>query len=204
MNAPPCKTKNIGLLVATLASVFLSGCSKMSETIRDENAGMNGSFEWTKSGLPVNWRLYTPNTVPTGDFDLIIDQTESKEGTQSLKFVVRECSATGGWHSPGLSKEYHAVPGETYRVSFWIKNEGCEYFIRIGGVSAFDGQYETIVKSRESTNTWKHFEHDYKMPTEKEFDRVRFGMSILQPGSFWIDDIRIEGTSGKSVIPTAR
>ena len=56
MNAPPCKTKNIGLLVATLATVFLSGCSKMSETIRDENAGMNGSFEWTKSGLPVNWR----------------------------------------------------------------------------------------------------------------------------------------------------
>ena len=76
--------------------------------------------------------------------------------------------------------------------------------IRIGGVSAFDGHYETIVKSSESTSTWKRFEHDYQMPTGKKFDRIRFEMNILQPGSFWIDDVRIEGLNGESVKPTAR
>ena len=204
MPAPLCKTKFVGLIAAVLATVFLSGCSKMSETIRDEDAGMNGSFEWTKSGLPVNWLLYTPNTVPTGDFDLIIDQTEVKAGKQSLKFVVRECAATGGWHSPGLCKQYPALPGETYRVSFWIKNEGCTFSARIGGVSPFEGEYETIVRSRESTNTWKQFEHDYQMPTGKKFNEIRFEMNVLHPGRLWMDDIRIEGPDGKSVQPAAR
>jgi len=204
MNAASCKTKNLGLIVAMLATVFLCGCSKMSETIRDERAGMNGSFEWTKSGLPVNWLLYTPNTVPTGDFDLIIDQTEYKAGKQSLKFVVRACAATGGWRSPGLCKQYPAHPGETYRVSFWIKNEGCTFSVRIGGVSPFEGKYETIVETRDSLEAWTRFEHDYEMPTGKKFDEIRFEMNVLHPGSLWMDDIRIEGPDGKSVQPAAR
>ncbi len=45
-------------------------------------------------------------------------------------------SPTGGWHSPGLSQEYKAIPGETYMVSFWVKNDGSEFVVRIGGVSA--------------------------------------------------------------------
>ncbi len=198
------RTSNVVLIITILAIVLLYGCTKMSETIQDKTAGMNGSFEVTESGLPVNWLIYTPKTIPTGDYDLVIDTTEYKEGRQSLKFLVRECSATGGWHSPGLSNEYKAIPGETYRVSFWIKNDGCEFFIKIGGVSAFDGKYETIVKSKEKIDTWKHYEYNYKMPSENKFDRIRIEMNILHPGSFWIDDITIEGINGKSVLLTTR
>ncbi len=38
----------------------------------------------------------TPKTIPTGDYDLIIDTAEYRAGKEPLKFVVRECSPTGG------------------------------------------------------------------------------------------------------------
>ena len=86
------RNSNILLLITVLAIGLLCGCSPMSEFVMDKNAGVNGSFEIVKSGLPVNWLIYTPRTVETGDFDLIIDTTEFKDGRQSLHFAVRECS----------------------------------------------------------------------------------------------------------------
>ena len=59
---------------------FTWGCSSMSETIEDKSAGFNGGFEITKSGLPVNWQVYTPNTIKDSDFDIIIDTEDFKEG----------------------------------------------------------------------------------------------------------------------------
>lgn len=189
------RTSSIVLILTILASVLLGGCNRFSESIRDKTAGMNGSFEVTESGLPVNWLIYTPRTIPTGDYDLIIDTTEYKDGRQSLKFLVRECSSTGGWHSPGLCQEYKAIPGETYRVSFWVKNDGSEFVIRIGGVSAHEGQYDTIVKSKETIDTWQQFEYIYTIP--QKMNAIRFEMNILQPGTFWIDDIKIERINDK-------
>ena len=62
--------RTMGILTI-LATLLLGGCSKFSESTRDKTAGMNGSFEVTKSGLPVNWLVYSPKTIPTGDYDLI-------------------------------------------------------------------------------------------------------------------------------------
>ena len=176
-------------ILTVLACVIPYGCNQMSETVQDEAAGTNGSFEIVESGLPVNWLLYTPKTVPEGDFDLVIDTDEYKDGKQSLKFLVRECASTGGWSSPGLANEYEANPGETYLVSFWVKNNGTEFIIRTGGVSAFEGQYETIVKSGETIDSWRKFEYKYIIPPE--MNAIRFELNILQPGSFWIDDVKI-------------
>lgn len=185
-------TSNIVFLLAIIQATLIGCFDKMSETIHDESTGFNGSFEVTKSGLPVNWIIYAPTTIPTGSYDLIIDTTEYKDGKQSLRFLVHECSATGGWHSPGISQEYSASPGNTYKVSFWFKNEGSEFRVKVGGVSAFEGQYDTAVESKESIPDWKMFEYDYKMPME--FETIRFELNVLKPGSFWIDDIKIEET----------
>ncbi|MBX9448834.1 MAG: hypothetical protein KL787_03585 [Taibaiella sp.] len=57
----------------------------MSVMIQDEAIGSNGSFEYSKNGLPINWQLYTAQTVPSGDFDIVLDTQEVKEGKQSLK-----------------------------------------------------------------------------------------------------------------------
>lgn len=187
MKTPMLKISDVRLMLVTL--FVLSGCSRMSEFISDKNAGLNGSFEITKSGLPVNWLVYTPKTVPTGDFDIIIDTTEYKDGEQSLKFLVRECSSVGGWHSPGFCNEYKALPGEIFKISFWVINHGSEFVIRIGGISVSKGEYDTIVKSQETIDKWQLF--DYYYTILENMKAIRFEMNILQPGTFWIDDIKI-------------
>lgn len=192
------RTSKIVFLLAIIAATLIGCFNKMSETVRDESAGINGSFEVTKSGLPVNWTIYASTTIPTGNYELIIDTTDYKDGKQSLKFLVHECSPKGGWLSPGISQEYSANSGETYKVSFWVKNEGSEFRVKIGGVSAFEGQYDTVVESRASIHDWKMFEYDYKMPME--FETIRFELNVLKPGSFWIDDIKIEVINDKDKI----
>ena len=186
-------TSNIrgAVYVWILLIIFPSlGCTKMSEQIKDESVGMNGGFEHVKSGLPVNWLVYTPSTIPTGNYELILDRTDFKEGEQSLRFLIHECSATGGWHSPGIGQEYPAIPGESYRISFWIKNEGCEYVVGVGGVGAKTGQSETVDSSKGATDSWKLVEHTITVP--QQYERIRFELSIRSPGSLWIDDVKIE------------
>jgi len=174
-----------------VASSRLHSRQKTSESVLDASAGMNGGFEIVKSGLPVNWLVYTRKTIPAGDYDLLIDTAEHRTGRQSLKFVVRQCSSVGGWHSPGFSQEYAAAPGTTYTVGFWVKNDGAEFLARIGGVSATKGQYETIVRSSEAIPAWKHYEKQYTMP--QGFNRIRFELNVLKPGTFWVDDVTISG-----------
>ena len=190
----------IYVLCAMASVASLAGCSRLSETIEDKSAGINGSFEVVESGLPVNWLVYTPEVIPTGDYDLIIDTSDYKHGKQSLNFLVRECSDRGGRHSPGLCNQYEAVPGETYKISYWVKNHGCEFVMGIGGVTPFEGDYETMVKSKDTIEAWTYFEHQYRMPLGKKFRSIRFYLNILQPGSFWIDDVKIEGPDGHSVV----
>jgi carbohydrate binding protein with CBM4/9 domain len=184
-------TGSVVTALVAIAGGLVCGCNRTSESVLDESAGMNGGFEITRSGLPVNWVVYTPKTLPTGDYDLIIDTAEYKAGKQSLKFVVRQCSADGGWHSPGFSKEYAATPGTRHTVGFWVKNDGAEFLAKIGGVTDTEGRYETIVRSRETIVTWKHYEHDYTMP--QGFNKIRFELNILRPGTFWIDEVTISG-----------
>ena len=168
--------------------------SRFSEYILNESVGTNGGFEHTQCGIPVNWIVYSPSTIPTGNYELIFDKADFKEGKQSLKFLVHECSATGGWHSPGFTNEYPAITGEPYLISFWIRNEGCEYVVRIGGVDATTGQYETVDSSKDTTESWKLIEHEFTIP--QRYEVIRFELSIRSPGSLWIDDIKIERAPG--------
>ena len=175
----------------TLLSILPSlGCAKMSESIVDESAGLNGGFEQTRSGLPVNWLVYSPSTIPTGSYELIFDRAEFKEGEQSLRFLVHECSAAGGWHSPGIAREYPAMPGESYLISFWIKNEGCDYLVTAGGVAAKTARLETVDSPKETTGSWKLVEYPITVP--QQYNKIRFELSIRSPGSLWIDDLKIE------------
>lgn len=191
MTTPTLGAGTVITALGVVAGGLLPGCNKMSASVLDESAGMNGGFEIVKSGLPVNWIVYTPKTLLTGDYDLIIDTTQYRAGKQSLKFIVRECSPDGGWRSPGLSKEYDATPGRSYTVGFWVKNDGAEFRAKIGGVSATRSQYETIVRSSETIAAWRHYEQDYTVP--QGFNRIRFELNVLRPGTFWIDDVTISG-----------
>ncbi len=165
------------------------GCAKMSESVRSKSAGLNGGFEHVRSGLPANWLVYSPSTIPTGKYELVFDRTDFKEGEQSMRFLVYECSGKVGWHSPVFAQEVSAKPGDSYLVSFWIKNDGCKYVVQAGGVDAKTAQYETVDSSQKAAKSWRFVEYPITIP--KKYDRIRFELSIRSPGSLWIDDVKI-------------
>ena len=177
-------------LLLFVVLVFLIGCTKFSEEIRDPDAGINGGFEVAKNGLPVNWLMYTPNTVPNAKFEIILDQEEFIEGKQSLKFMVEKCASSGGWHSPGFTKQFDVEPGNTYKLSFWIKNKGAEFQVSAGGVSPTSGEMKILLRSNQQIEKWKQFK--YEVPVGEAFSQIRTEVNVLQPGVFWIDDIQFE------------
>jgi hypothetical protein len=172
-----------------LIALFLTSCRQLSESVINESAGFNGGFEITEKALPVNWLVYTKNTA-SGDFDIITDTSIFREGKQSLKFQVRSCSDKGDRFSPGIAHEIDAKAGETYKVSFWIKNSGCEFYYKIRGVSAKHGDEVPMLISAEKTEEWKFIENQYTIP--QGMNRLRFELNVLSPGSFWLDDVKIE------------
>ena len=176
---------------AWIACVLLANCTAMSRTETDSSVGMNGGFEVERSGLPVNWIVYAPDTVPNSDFDLIVDTADVHAGTRSLKFVVRDCSGVGGWRSPGFCNEFAAVPGETYHVGFWVKSEGATFMAHVGGVTPKTGEYEMIVRATDDSGEWKYYGHDYTLP--EKYDTLRFQFNVLSPGTIWIDEVTISG-----------
>ena len=178
----------------TLCTLLMCGsCNQMSEKIKDESAGMNGGFEVSKNGIPVNWLMFTSNTVPDADFNIVLDKNVFKEGKQSLRFDVDKCSSAGGWKSPGFTNEFVEMgkyKGEgKYKLSFWIKNEGTEFKISAGGVSAMKGNMITLIQENKQIKDWKLLEYQIDIPKDRW---LRMGLNILQQGTFWIDDIQIE------------
>jgi hypothetical protein len=175
----------------SLAVVLLAvGCRRYSESRLVAEVGLNGGFEVVKDGLPVNWLLYTPK-VAGGDFQIVLDTMVRHGGKQSLAFVVRACSSTGGWRSPGFTNEFPAERGRTYTIGFWVMNDSAEFRMLVGGVSATRGSYETVIRSAERIAQWRYVEYAYHMP--REFDILRLELNVLRPGTFRIDDLSISG-----------
>ena len=173
---------------------LLVGCfGQMSELEKDKSAGLNGGFEVSSNGLPVNWLMYTPNTVKDADFKIVLDNEVYKEGKHSLRFDVVECSSNGGRFSPGFTNEFFEsgkFEGEgSYKLSFWVKNEGSTFKISAGDVSAMKGNMTTLIEEKEQISDWKLLEYHIDIPKDRW---LRMQLNILQPGTFWIDDIQIE------------
>lgn len=184
------------LVLLWVVMVLGAGCSgRLSEHFTSDKAGLNGGFEVVESGLPVNWLLYTHNTVPDADFDVLVDEEEMKSGKRSLKYVVRDCSDTGGWRSPGFCRELEAKPGVRYQVQFWARQDGGAFTFQLGGVTAKRGDYAEKQVISETSDQWKQYTYTYKMP--EAFDRLRLEWNAIQTGQYWIDDLTVKEVSEK-------
>ncbi len=185
------KFKSVYILFVGLF-LTLVACQQMSETESDKSAGLNGGFEISKNSLPVNWLLYTPKTVPDADFDIALDKHVFKEGKQSLRFDVNECSSTGGWHSPGFTNQFFEAgkfEGEgVYKLSFWIKNNGTKFRVNAGGVAPYEGEMKALIESDEKIENWKYFEYNVDVQKDRH---LRMELNVLRPGTLWIDDVQI-------------
>ena len=158
----------------SLAVVLLAvGCRRYSESRLVAEVGLNGGL------------------VAGGDFQIVLDTMVRHGGKQSLAFVVRACSSTGGWRSPGFTNEFPAERGRTYTIGFWVMNDSAEFRMLVGGVSATRGSYETVIRSAKRIAQWRYVEYAYHMP--REFDILRLELNVLRPGTFRIDDLSISG-----------
>lgn len=179
------------LNVTALSSilVFSSCMAQMSESETDPSAGLNGSFELVKNNLPVNWLVYSKNTVKEGDFDIRFDDQDPKEGKQSLIVKVRTCSDEGGRFSPGIAQEITAEAAAEYDIRLWIKNKDSKVKVNVSGVDAFHKAEGPIIQILDTSNEWKEYVIHYTMP--KDMKRLRIEIAILKPGTVNLDDIRV-------------
>ncbi len=195
------KVFNNGILILILLNcfVYFTRCSS-SQIIEVKSAGMNGGFEYIENGLPVNWYFdnlkdaVNKEKDAVNDVDIISDSIDFKEGKRSLKFIVKKCSPKGFTFSPGIFKEFEADAGADYKVSFWVKNNGTSFRISISAITVEGGSKEPnevkIISSKDAISEWKEYVVERHIP--KDLDRLRFGLEIIEPGTFQIDDIRIE------------
>lgn len=187
-----------------LIAAVLNGCALSLMEI-DKSAGFNSGFEITKNGLPVNWYLYGPKIIKAGDVEISLDTEDAVEGKQSLKLLVHRVSGPG-WHAAGLFQTIPAKAKQSYKVSFWLKNQGCKIGMRIRneGTDPLFGHSEaekkdlaahppigkTLGEEETGINTWRQFEYIFVVPETDP--TIRFELNVLEPGTLWIDDVRIE------------
>ncbi len=123
----------------------------------------------------------------------LFQSDDFKEGKQSLRFDVKKCSSIGGRYSPGFTNEFFDTGrfegAGIYKISFWIKNHGTTFNVSGGSVSAKEGDMKTLIEENEEINDWKLHEYEINVPKDSW---LRMQLNILQPGTFWIDDIKIE------------
>jgi hypothetical protein len=181
--------KNKLLLFASSIMLLVSCMKEMSESIRDESAGLNGGFEKTKNNLPLNWLVYTQNTTGLGNFNILIDSISAAEGKRCLHLAVKDCSNTGGRFSPGISTEIKAKTGSTYKITCKIKNRGTSFCFRLSGVNAFEASAGPELRSSESFSEWREIELKYTLAENME--KLRLEINVLSAGDFWIDDVKI-------------
>jgi hypothetical protein len=179
-------------LCVTLVSMAISffSCNPKSEHINDPDAGMNGSFEITQNGIPVNWLVYTPHTVPRGKFKIVLDDRDFQHGEQSLRFDIEKCSSRGGWRSPGFAMEFPAEHSSRYAVSFWVKNNGCVFTVSAGAIKPKKGMVKPLLSTENNIEEWRSYEYIISIP--ETYQSMRFEVNITRPGTFWIDNVKIE------------
>jgi hypothetical protein len=90
-----------------------------------------------------------------------------------------------------LTNRIDVAEGDKFKVSFWIKNSGCKFVVKIG-VPGGEMNWKNIVDTKKDLPEWTFFEEDYTVP--EHFPFFLFELNILSPGTFWIDDVRIEKT----------
>ncbi len=175
--------------VTYIGAFFSILACKSSITYSSKKAGINGGFEVTEKGLPVNWVLYTPTKT---NFKYSLDSNVVKEGNYAFKFDINQCSSRGGVHSPGFTSEFFEVGkyigSGKFKISFWAKNKGTLFQAKAGGVSAHSGNLNTLIED-ESVTDWKLYVVHVVVP-KNEWLRMEF--SFLKPGICWIDGIKID------------
>jgi hypothetical protein len=174
--------------MVVLASLLLVSCQSDELSKRDSAAGLNGGFETTDSGHPVNWAFF-PNPESDDAFQVSVDTTTVQEGDQSLKLVTDQSDKTVGLRSRRVSVQ----AGKTYKISFSVQNSGCKLTVRrvVQDASGTNNvRSEIIADTSTDTGGWETFEETL-LVSDGESNVVLIFL-VDGPGSLWVDDVKVE------------
>jgi hypothetical protein len=80
-------------------------------------------------------------------------------------------------------------PNGNYKVSFWAQNEGSKFRFLLEGVQPKKGKNYVEIFSSETLMDWQKFEYEIIMT--ENYPKLRLELNIIQPGTFWIDDLTV-------------
>jgi hypothetical protein len=186
--------RNILTVLIICIGILLTSCEifQPNELSRpNATAGLNGGFEITDSGYPVNW-AFGPNPETSNAFDLLIDTEHVIEGNNALKLVIMQRDRT-------ISVRSRRIPvqiGMDYRVSLWVTNGGCSLLVNRVMTDASGKTHmrpNTIVETSASSDQWQQFEDVFSIAEDEA--NVFLIFLIDGPCNFWADDVKIEEVS---------
>lgn len=187
------RRKYMAVLAAVLISVSLLLVSCQSNELSKPNstAGLNGSFETTDSGYPVNWAFF-PNPESGDLFQVTVDTTKAQEGNQSLKLATNQSETTTGFRSRRIPVD----AGKKYKISFSLQNAGGNLKVRrvVQDVSGkTNKRSDIIVDTSTPTSEWQIFEETVVVSDDEA--NVVLIFLVDGPGTLWFDDVKVEEVS---------
>jgi hypothetical protein len=145
-------------LAATLgaACMLATACQGDELLQRNAAAGLNGSFEITEAGYPVNWAFF-PNPEADSTLSVVLDSSQVVEGSHSLKIIVRPSERL-----PALrSTQVRVQPETSYRFSMSFRNEGCGLKVNrivLDASGKTVRRRDLIIDTSVSSTEWEAFE----------------------------------------------
>jgi hypothetical protein len=181
-------------LVAVLgaACVVAAACRSDELLKRNSTAGLNGSFEITEAGYPVNWAFF-PNPEADSTLQVVLDSDQVVEGHHSLRLVIRPSQKL-----PALrSRQVPVQPGKHYRFSLSFKNEGCNLKVNrivqdASGMTV--RRHDLVIDTSVSSTDWETFEETLSVAQNEA--QVLLVVMIDGSGTVWLDDVKLKGVAG--------
>ena len=184
------RTTAIGLVA--LFGLFVMSCGSDELSIGDSASGLNGGFETTEHGYPVNWAFF-PNPETDSALQVVLDSEDVAEGAHSLKVVVGPSEVL-----PAIrSRRIPVQPGRDYRLAMSVKNEGCDIQVnRIvqGPHGKTVHRRDMIISTSASLPEWETFEEILSVAPDE--GNVVLVVMLGASGTVWLDDVRVEEVAG--------
>ena len=178
----------LAVLCLALAVMMLVSCGS-DELIRSEtSAGLNGGFELTQDGYPINW-AFGPNPETLPSYQVSVDTTRVAEGSKSLRIVSTQDNQTKAFRSVRVP----IGQGREYRIAFSVISKGCSLRVNRIVMNAWgttNMRSQIIAQTSEITVAWVTFE-EILIPAEGEA-LVLLIFLVDGVGTLWCDDVRIE------------
>lgn len=181
-------TPVLAALALVLVAFMLVSCGSNELLKSESSAGLNGGFELTDGGYPINW-AFGPNPEAMESYRVSVDTTRSVEGSNSLQVASTRGDQTKAFRSRRVPVE----SGRDYRIAFSVMNEGCSLRVNRTMTNAWGTTHmrsEIIAESSDATGEWAQFEEILTVAEGEAYVFLTFlvdGVGILR-----CDDVRVD------------